>query len=91
MGIDVAAHKECLKHDVTTVGVLGHGLDKFYPAPNRATAEKMQLNGGILTEYISGTKPNREHFPARNRILAALSEAALSDGSATLDVAIFGQ
>lgn len=77
LGIDVAAHKECLKCDVPTVGVLGHGLDKFYPAPNRATAEKMQLNGGILTEYISGTKANREHFPARNRIVAGMADATI--------------
>lgn len=77
LGIDVLAHKECLRHNIPTVGVLGHGLDKFYPAPNRATAEKMQQNGSILTEYLSGTIANREHFPARNRIVAGMADATI--------------
>jgi DNA processing protein len=76
-GIDVAAHKECLKNNVTTVGVLGHGLDRMYPAANRATAEKMQENGGILSEYPSNTIPDRENFPQRNRIVAGIADATV--------------
>ena len=76
-GIDVAAHKECLKNNVPTVGVLGHGLDKMYPSQNRATAEKMLENGGLLTEYPSGTVPDRENFPQRNRIVAGLADATV--------------
>jgi len=76
-GIDVAAHKECLKNNVPTVGVLGHGLDKMYPSQNRSTAEKMLDNGGLLTEYPSGTIPDRENFPQRNRIVAGIADATV--------------
>jgi DNA processing protein len=76
-GIDVLAHKECLKHQVTTVGVLGHGLDRIYPAANRVTADKMLENGGWLSEYPSGTIPGRENFPERNRIVAGMADATI--------------
>jgi DNA processing protein len=76
-GIDVAAHKECLKANVPTIGVLGHGLDRIYPAGNRDTAAKMIENGGLLTEYPSRTTADRENFPARNRIVAGLSDATI--------------
>lgn len=76
-GIDVIAHRECLKHNVTTVGVLGHGLDRIYPSQNKATADKMLLNGGLLTEYPSNTIPGRENFPERNRIVAGMADATI--------------
>lgn len=77
LGIDVAAHKECLRHQIPTIGVLGHGLDKFYPAANRNTAERMLAEGGILSEYASGTVADRENFPARNRIVAGMADATI--------------
>jgi DNA processing protein len=77
LGIDVAVHKECLKQNVPTVGVIGHGLDRMYPSQNRATAEKMLENGGLLSEYPSGTIPDRENFPQRNRIVAGISDATI--------------
>jgi DNA processing protein len=77
LGIDVVAHKECLKQDVPTVGVLGHGLDRMYPGQNRATAEKMQAAGALLSEYPSGTIPDRENFPQRNRIVAGMADATI--------------
>jgi len=77
LGIDVAAHKECLKNNVTTVGVLGHGLDRLYPAANRSTADKMLQNGGLLSEYPSETVPDRENFPQRNRIVAGMADATI--------------
>ncbi|ASU33779.1 DNA-processing protein DprA [Mucilaginibacter xinganensis] len=77
LGIDVAVHKECLKQNVPTVGIVGHGLDRMYPAQHRATAEKMLENGGLLTEYPSGTIPDRENFPQRNRIVAGIAEATI--------------
>lgn len=76
-GIDVIAHKECLKHRVSTVGVLGHGLDKMYPAANKNTAEKMLEKGGLLTEYPSGTVAGPANFPARNRIVAGMADATV--------------
>ncbi|HEK20288.1 MULTISPECIES: DNA-processing protein DprA [unclassified Mucilaginibacter] len=76
-GIDVAAHKECVKHHLPTIGVLGHGLDKLYPHQNRSVADKMLLNGGLLSEYPSGTRPDRQHFPERNRIVAGMADATI--------------
>jgi len=77
LGIDVTAHKECLKNNIPTVGVVGHGLDRLYPAANRTTADKMQQNGGLLSEYPSGTIPDRENFPQRNRIVAGMADATV--------------
>jgi DNA processing protein len=77
MGIDGAAHRESLKWNVPTVGVLGHGLDTMYPVSNRSIAEKMLQNGGLLTEYPLGTPAMPEHFPARNRIVAGMADAVV--------------
>jgi DNA processing protein len=77
LGIDTAAHRESVRLNVPTVGVLGHGYDKMYPSQNRSLAEKMQENGGLLTEYASGTIPNRENFPQRNRIVAGMADATV--------------
>jgi DNA processing protein len=76
-GIDTCAHKESLKTGTPTVGVLGHGLDRLYPAQNKSMAEKMLENGGLLTEYPSGTLPDRENFPQRNRIVAGMADATI--------------
>lgn len=73
-GIDSHAHKNALKHDIPTVGVLGHGLDRIYPAANRELAAKMLDCGGLLTEFSSGTNPDRQNFPMRNRIIAGLAD-----------------
>jgi len=77
LGIDVAIHKECVKLNMPTLGVLGHGLDRMYPSQNRPTADKMLANGGLLSEYPSGTIPDRENFPQRNRIVAGMADATV--------------
>lgn len=76
-GIDGIAHRACLKQDIPTVGVVGHGLDRIYPAQHRPLAEKMMSNGGLLTEFPSGTNPDRENFPKRNRVVAGLADATI--------------
>jgi DNA processing protein len=76
-GIDIAAHKAALKYGLPTVAVLAHGLDKIYPSAHKNIAVKMLANGGVLSEYISETQPDREHFPDRNRIVAGLSDAVV--------------
>jgi DNA processing protein len=74
-GIDSCAHRTAIAAGLPTVGVLGHGLDRIYPFQNKGLAEKMIHNGGILTDFISETKPDRENFPQRNRIIAGLCDA----------------
>lgn len=76
-GIDVLAHRLSIKHDVPTVGVLGHGLDIIYPAAHRELASRMLDKGGLLTEFPSGTAPERNNFPARNRIIAGLADVTV--------------
>jgi len=84
-GIDYYAHKSSLAHGMSTVGVLGHGLDKIYPAAHRSIAVKMVDQGGLLTEYCSGVGPDREHFPERNRIVAGMV-----DGVVLIETTRFG-
>ncbi len=76
-GIDICAHKAALKNDLDTIGVLGHGLDIIYPQLHRNVALKMMEQGGLLTEFLSETKPDKENFPARNRIIAGISDAVI--------------
>ena len=76
-GIDIHAHKQAIKHNLATVGVMGSGMDVIYPAAHRDVATKMMENGGILTEHPFGTQPDAHNFPARNRIVAALSDAVI--------------
>jgi len=76
-GIDIAAHKAAVTNQVPTIGVLGHGLDRIYPAGHRATADKMAEQGGLLTEYISQTLPDKNNFPERNRIIAGISDGVI--------------
>lgn len=76
-GIDISAHRECVKLDIPTIGVLGHGLSRLYPQQHFSVAENMQKKGGLLSEYTHATGPDREHFPMRNRIIAALCDALI--------------
>lgn len=76
-GIDATVHLECVNNHVPTVGVLGHGLDRIYPSVNKELAAKMLKNGGLLTEFLPGTSPNRENFPKRNRIIAGIADATI--------------
>lgn len=76
-GIDSIAHKTSLKKGLQTIGVLGHGLDVIYPSENSSLAKQMISNGGLLTEFMSNTKPDRQNFPLRNRIVAGISDAII--------------
>lgn len=76
-GIDVCAHRAAIKHGLPTVGVLAHGLDRIYPAVHRNTAAQMVTCGGLLTEYISHTEPERQNFLQRNRIVAGMADATI--------------
>ncbi len=76
-GIDTIAHKSALSFNLITVGVLAHGLDRIYPAANKSLAEKMVSNGGLITDFLSKTNPDRENFPKRNRIIAGMVDALI--------------
>lgn len=76
-GIDVQAHKSCLKYNVSTVGVLAHGLDTVYPSLHASVAAKMLEIGGLLSDFPSDTKIDRQNFLRRNRIIAGLADATI--------------
>lgn len=76
-GIDVTAHRASLANSLPTVAVLAHGLDRIYPSAHRNVASEMILRGGLVTEFMSGTTPERQNFVKRNRIVAGLSDATV--------------
>lgn len=76
-GIDVQAHRQALAYGFDTVGVLAHGLDTIYPKANEMTAQQMLRQGGLVTEFMSQTNPDKLNFVRRNRIIAGLSDATI--------------
>lgn len=76
-GVDVTAHKEALDNGMDTVAVLAHGLDTIYPSIHRDIANRMVRQGGLLTEYTSGTTAEKMNFVRRNRIIAGLTDATV--------------
>lgn len=77
-GIDITTHKACLQHKIPTIGVMAHGMDVIYPGAHSNVANKMVSgNGAILTEFMSGTGPDKENFPKRNRIVAGMCDATI--------------
>lgn len=76
-GIDICSHKAAIKNGLPTVGVLAHGLDRLYPFSHRNTAIEMIKNGGLLTDFLSGNKPDRQNFIKRNRIVAGMSDCTI--------------
>ncbi len=77
LGIDAAAHRGGLKGMGSTIAVVGTGLDRVYPARNKALAHEIAEHGLILSEFALGTVSAPGHFPKRNRIIAGLSRAVL--------------
>lgn len=77
-GIDSFAHIGALKANGKTIAVLGNGIDNMYPKENLVVFENIIKNEGlIITEYPLGTKPLKQNFPARNRIISGLSDGVL--------------
>lgn len=75
LGIDGVAHQSCVQANVPNIALLGHGLDLIYPYKHKRLAEKIILNGGLLTEFPMLTKPDACNFPMRNRIVAGMVDA----------------
>ncbi len=76
-GIDVTAHRKAISSGMPNIAVLGHGLGRIYPAQHRAVAQRIAEHGGLLTEFTHAMGPEREHFPMRNRIIAAMCDALI--------------
>lgn len=76
-GIDIAAHRAALEAGIPTLIIPAHGLDRIYPPLHRPEAIRALENGGILTEYMTETIPEKQNFVARNRIVAGLAECTI--------------
>lgn len=77
LGIDRAAHRGALAVDGPTVAVLACGVDRTYPAANRALVEHVARTGAVVSEAPLGADPTRIRFLARNRLIAALADATV--------------
>jgi DNA processing protein len=76
-GIDIEAHKKCLELGIPTIGAMASGPNKVYPFVHRKYANQMLEMGGLITEYGFDVDPEPAQFPARNRIIAGLSDATI--------------
>ncbi len=77
LGIDGEAHNTTLRAGGRTIAVVGTGVRQVYPSQHHQLHQRLQKQGLILSEYPDGVAPARSNFPARNRIIAALSRAIL--------------
>jgi len=75
LGIDTAAHHIALESGAQTIGVLACGVESIYPPQNLQLSERIIKQGALVSEYEPGSKPDKWNFPARNRIISALSDA----------------
>ena len=77
-GIDTYCHKGTIEAKGRTIAVVAHGLDMIYPKENKSLAKEiLKLGGAIVSEYEIGEKPQKWHFPARNRIISGLAESVV--------------
>ncbi len=77
-GVDGMAHRTSLLHNISNIAVVAHGLERVYPSLHRTLAQKIiDAGGAIVTEFLSGSLPDRENFPKRNRIIAGMSDAVI--------------
>ena len=79
LGIDAESHRGALAAEGKTVGVIGSGLDEFYPEENRALAREIVENGGaVVSEFPFGRHPDTQTFPQRNHTVAALAKGVVA-------------
>jgi DNA processing protein len=76
-GVDSAAHRGALAGGGATLGVLGSGVDRVYPAEHAPLAAEMEARGAVISELVPGTRPQPQFFPLRNRIISGLSRAVV--------------
>ncbi len=76
-GIDIQVHRAAIKYGLPTLAILAHGLNRLYPTAHSRYANELMQNGGFVTEFWSSSKPDRENFLKRNRIIAGISEATV--------------
>ena len=76
-GVDITAQRAAHKNGLQTIGCLAHGLNQTYPRVHHVYRKEIETHGGFITEFHSSSKPDRENFLKRNRIIAGISEATI--------------
>jgi DNA processing protein len=76
-GIDSAAHRGAISVEGATVAVLGCGVDVCYPRENRRLMAEVEARGAVVSEFVFGTRPLKQNFPMRNRLISGLSLGVL--------------
>lgn len=82
-GIDAAAHEEALQEGLPTLALVAHGLHHVYPPTHHGLAQRIRQGGGILSELVPSTPPDRAHFPMRNRLIAGMCDVVVVVESAS--------
>ena len=72
-GVDTIAHQTAVNEKGRTIAVLGNGLSHHYPPENRKLEDKIVQNGAVVSEFGMHTKPDKQNFPRRNRVISGLS------------------
>ena len=76
-GIDTIGHTAALENKVRTIAVLGSGIDNCYPEENKELYERLKKEELVISEYPNMSEPDKTHFPMRNRLVVALSDALI--------------
>jgi DNA processing protein len=75
--IDIIAHDQALKSNLTTIACMANGLDQIYTPEHKVFSNKIEEEGGFISEFTTEEKFDRKHFLIRNRIIAGLSHATV--------------
>ena len=76
-GIDICVHRAALANNLPTIGVVAGGLDMIYPPEHKKEVKAMLTQGCVISEQPLGIKPEKHHFPVRNRIIAGMVDAVV--------------
>ncbi len=77
LGVDICVQKSAIEHGLQTIGCLAHGLNQIYPRTHARYMSPVMENGGFFSEFWSTSRPERENFLRRNRIIAGISQATV--------------
>jgi len=78
VGVDTLAHEAALQNGLKTIGIMGSGFGRIYPASNNKLVQKMLESGNaVISEYPFNTMPDKTNFPKRNRLIASISDATV--------------
>ncbi|MGH1387421.1 DNA-processing protein DprA [Kordia sp.] len=76
-GIDIVAQRAAVKNYIPTIGCLAHGLNQIYPKEHQRYMKSVEKNGAFVTDFWSTSKPDRENFLKRNRLIAGMTQATI--------------